>query len=78
MDTHGVDGGIIFTVTEVLKAIVAGLAGVAVWLLKKLGDRHIESIDNLSEKFEALIERVDKLSERVTVIEVKETFKGHQ
>lgn len=56
---------------EAMKAVFAGLATVAVWLLKKLGERHIASIDTLNVKMDKLIEKMEILSERVTVVEVR-------
>lgn len=65
------DGGIAVTFAEVIKAVFAGLATVAVWLLKKLGERHIASIDTLNLKMDKLIDRMEILAERVTVVEVR-------
>jgi membrane protein implicated in regulation of membrane protease activity len=65
------DGGIAVTFAEVIKAVFAGLATVAVWLLKKLGERHIASIDTLNSKMDKLISKMELLSERVTVVEVR-------
>ena len=63
-----------FTFGEIVKAIMTGLGAAAIWLLKKLGDKHIETIENLSDRIDRIIDRMDKLSERVTVIEVKESI----
>jgi membrane protein implicated in regulation of membrane protease activity len=65
------DGGLAVTFTEIIKAIFAGLATAAVWLLKKLGERHIASIDTLNNKMDKLIEKMEILGERVTVVEVR-------
>lgn len=67
MDT----GGYSISFAEAIKAIFAGLAAMSVWLLKKLGERHIASIDTLNSKMDKLIEKMEILSERVTVVEVR-------
>lgn len=69
MDMHTGEAWITFS--EAVKAVFAGLATVAVWLLKKLGERHISSIDTLNTKMDRLIEKMEILNERVTVVEVR-------
>lgn len=72
------DGVSVLSFPEAIKAIFAGLAAVAVWLLKKLGEKHLESIDGLGHKLDKLIERLDRLSERVTVVEVSMRHLEHE
>jgi hypothetical protein len=71
MDIH--DGGL--TAAELLKGLLAGIGAVAVWLLKKLGDKHIQGIEDLAKRIDKLVERADNLAERVTVVEVKENIR---
>ncbi len=72
------------SIAEILKSILLGLGTVAVWLLKKLGDKHIESIEDfkgelqkLNERIESLIDKISSLSERVVAIEVKQEKRDH-
>jgi hypothetical protein len=64
-------GDVGFTFSEAIKAILVGLASIAIWLLKKLGEQHIVSINSLNGKIDKLIEKMEMLSERVTVVEVR-------
>lgn len=65
------DGAHILTFPEAMKAIIAGLATVAVWLLKKLGEGHLASIEKLNTKLDSLIQRLDTIADRVTIVEVR-------
>jgi len=69
-----------FSVGEVIGALVAlSIAGWA-WLVKKFGDRHLESIDEFredfkeyrkesSQKMQTLMEQVLKLQGRIAILE---------
>ena len=59
------------SVAEVVKAILAGLGTIAIWILKKIGDKHIASLDRLESNQELILKEVSGLATRVAVVETK-------
>jgi hypothetical protein len=70
------------TLADVAKTILIGIGSLTLWLLKKLGDKHIDSVtelrNELKESREEINKRLDKFLEahhdlvsRVKVIESK-------
>lgn len=64
-----------FTIAEAAKAILIGIGSITLWLLKKLGDKHIASLDTVIAKQDLILERVSGLDTRVAVLEAQ--MKGH-
>lgn len=70
------------SVQEVAKAVLIGMGSLIIWLLKKLGDKHVSSITDLKDELKAsrveINVRLDRFLEmhhdlvgRVKVIESK-------
>lgn len=76
MDTPpelGVSFGV--TLAEAAKAILIGIGSITLWLLKKLGDKHVNSLDTVIAKQDLILERVASMDTRVAVLEIQ--MKGH-
>lgn len=74
MDEHS----ILFSFQHFIASVFVGLAGVAVWLLKKMGTEHIETVKDISRKLEQINEKLASLGDRVTRIEVVQERHEHE
>ncbi len=61
-----------FTLNELFGAIITGIVIMATWILKKLGDQHIKSIDDLTKEIGGLRKDLSALSERTAILETKD------
>lgn len=58
-----------FSLAEIFKAVITGLVIFLVWLLRKFGETHIETIKSLTVEVRGLREDVQTLSNRITKVE---------
>jgi hypothetical protein len=77
----------VISFSDIGKAIVVGMVTLVVWIFKKLGTEHIDSVKSLREEIaesrKETIERLDRMttamheiSDRVTVVEVKNRLRN--
>ncbi len=56
-------------VTDFFKAVIAGLLALTVWLLRKFGEQHLETIKELTAEVRVMHQSIQSVSDRVTKIE---------
>ena len=61
------------TLAEITRAILLGIASLTIWLLKKLGDKHLTAMDGISDKQTLILDKLTGLDTRVTLLEYKMT-----
>lgn len=61
---------ILITFEHFIYTVFAGLATFAVWILNKIGARHIETVDNIARELSEIRKELNLLSVRITRIEV--------
>jgi hypothetical protein len=59
------------TFAEAMKAILIGIGSITLWLLKKLGDKHMSSLDKVLEKQDLILNTISTVDKRVTLLEYK-------
>jgi hypothetical protein len=59
------------TIAEVLKAVLVGIGSITLWLLKKLGDTHVATLDTLVRGQRDILHEVSGLHARISVLESK-------
>jgi hypothetical protein len=60
-----------WTITEIARAILIGMGSVTLWLLKKLGDKHVQSLDTVVAKQDLILDKMSGLTTRVAVLEAR-------
>jgi hypothetical protein len=64
------DHSVTVTFQQFLAAVFTGLAALTVWLLKRIGSDHIESIKEISAQLSSISAKLSTLGERLTKVEV--------
>jgi hypothetical protein len=62
---------IAFSFQEIAKSVVTGIGLLAVWILKKIGDKHIASLERLEANQERILTEVSGFHTRLSVAETK-------
>lgn len=56
---------------EVLKFVGYGLFAAMVWILRKFGESHLESMKELAQELKEMRKEINILSTRVTAVEIR-------
>lgn len=60
--------------SSVIQAILAASFGAWAWLLKSMGNRHLESIEDLAKEMREMRKEVSKLTERLVRVEARQDY----
>lgn len=60
-----------FELAAVLKFIGYGILTLFIWVLKKFGERHLASMDELAKELKEMRKELNALSSRVTAVEIR-------
>jgi len=66
------------TIAEIAKAVLVGIGSVTLWLLKKLGDKHMASLDDVVQKQDLILKNISGIDTRVAVLESQMRDQLHQ
>ena len=64
------DHSVTVTFQHFMASVFAGLATLAVWLLKRIGNEHIEHVKDIGDQLTSINEKLFDLSERTSRVEV--------
>lgn len=64
-------GHIDFEIAELLKYVGYGLLMFVLWVLKKFGEQHLQSMEALASELKEMRKELNNISTRVTAVEIK-------
>lgn len=58
-----------FSMAEIARAVLIGLGSVTLWLLKKLGDKHVTTLEEVMKKQDLILHKISGTEVRLAVLE---------